>query len=1010
MSIDKYDRALEQALTGMDEPMDLHNIVSAFLQAVGERIEREELAELILGADRNAPGRRMFHLRLSMWDAESDAAWTDGTAARTPERRAVVMKRLGVNDDVASRINEAFPVFIDRTMVIAASDREPWYDEERRRAHHFYWDGYRSLLEKRLPPEAVANIDSATTDIVGRLADPSRAEAYQSKGLVVGHVQSGKTANFTGVIAKAIDAGYRLIIVLTGTVEILRSQTQRRLDMELIGRENILGGISEEDEDLLKDVDYVSTDDVDWTAGRFVSYGPGFTETGVPAICRLTGAKDDYKLLKAGLDTLDPRAAHELSNPARPMWHPDNIHRTRVRIAVVKKNKTVLGKLVNDLRRIKAPLNEIPTLIIDDEADQASVNTVKPDSAGTRKKRTAINRLIAELMRRLSRAQYVGYTATPFANVFVSPEDAEDIFPRDFIVSLSAPEAYRGGRAYHDFEELTDEEKDDPAVSNEKAFVRSLSGDDDTDPQGVEKELREALNAFVLTGAIKLWRATRRPALEGAFRHHTMLVHESVKQTEHAELGDRIRRLWQQAGYGSPVSNDALRKLFDEDFAIVSAARQWEDDLPLPESFEDVAPFIGEVLDLVMAGGTDPVVIVNGDKDQQYNQVDFQRDRVWRILVGGTKLSRGFTLEGLTITYFKRRSTQGDALMQMGRWFGYRRGYPDLVRLYMARSVKGAGETTYDLYEAFGAIMRDEEQFREQLAIFARVDEEGRPLIRPIDIPPLVFQHLPWLLPTSRNKMYNAKKMYNSKLSFGGIGGKLQDFPRQPERGSGETNAKHFALVRPWFEHDLFGPIESFEYWDRKTKRIGEFDGRVAVVTAEEMLTVLEGFSWMEQFDFEPTLEMIRRAMAGGKLKDWAVLLPMLKGTPEKTVDGLRIPMLKRTRRGGTRGGFSGSSFRQRDAIETIAGKPRSKDRIAGEHDAAIAYRTSSRGAMLLTFAADPKNGAERTPSRMPETMTVADTATLFSLALPYAAAPSGSIAFSVRRRDRSNDPVVDAD
>ena len=417
-----------------------------------------------------------------------------------------------------------------------------------------------------------------------------------------------------------------------------------------------------------------------------------------------------------------------------------------------------------------------------------------------------------------------------------------------------------------------------------------------------------------------------------------------------------------------------------------------------------MAPFIGEVLDLVMAGGTDPVVIVNGDKDQQYNQVDFQRDRVWRILVGGTKLSRGFTLEGLTITYFKRRSTQGDALMQMGRWFGYRRGYPDLVRLYMARSIKGAGKTTYDLYEAFGAIMRDEEQFREQLETFAGLGEDGRPLLRPIEVPPLVFQQLPWLLPTSRNKMYNAK------LDFKGIGGELHDFPRQPERGRGETNAKHFALVRPWFDHDLFGPIESFEYWDPRTKRMGEFDGRVAVVTAEEMLTVLEGFSWMEQFDFGPTLEMIRRAMAGGKLKDWAILLPMLKGTPEKTVDGLRIPMLKRTRRGGTRGGFSGSSFRQRDAIETIAGKPRSKDRIAGEHDAAIAYRTSSRGAMLLTFAADPKNSAERTPSRMPETMTVADTATLFSLALPYAAAPRGSIAFSVRRRDRSNDPVVDAD
>ena len=247
MSIDKYDQALKQALDGMNVPMDLHGIVSAYLQAVGEVIAREEIPDLILSAERNAPGRTKFHLRLSEWDAEKDAAWTDGTAARTPERRAVVMKRLGVNDDVASRINEAFPVFVDRTKAILAPDWTPWYDEERRRAHHFYWDGYRSLLEKRLPPEAVASIDSATTDIVGRLADPSGAEPYQSKGLVVGHVQSGKTANFTGVIAKAIDAGYRLIIVLTGTVEILRSQTQRRLDMELIGRENILWGISEED-------------------------------------------------------------------------------------------------------------------------------------------------------------------------------------------------------------------------------------------------------------------------------------------------------------------------------------------------------------------------------------------------------------------------------------------------------------------------------------------------------------------------------------------------------------------------------------------------------------------------------------------------------------------------------------------------------------------------------------------------------------------------------------------
>ncbi|MDO4900909.1 Z1 domain-containing protein [Actinomyces sp.] len=1002
MSVDQYDKALEQALTGMDDPMDLHPIVSVFLAPTGETIAREEVPGLILDADRNAPGRRKFHIRLGEWDAEKDAVWTDGTVERTSERRALIMRLLGISDDAAERIREAFPVFADRTTVIAAPDWTPWYDEERRGAHHFYWDGYRSLLESRLPAESVADIDAATTDIVGRLADPSGSEPYQSKGLVVGHVQSGKTANFTGVIAKAIDAGYRLIIVLTGTVEILRSQTQRRLDMELIGRENILGGIDEQDEDLLADVDYVSTDDADWRAGRFVSYGAGFTNAGVPAIRRLTGAKDDYEMLRAGLDALDPRAGHELSDPTRPMWHPDNIHRTDVRIAVVKKNKTVLTKLVNDLRRIKARTVEIPTLIIDDEADQASVNTVNPKKSG-QAQRTAINRLIAELMRRLRRAQYVGYTATPFANVFISPEDAEDIFPRDFIVSLSAPKEYRGGRAYHDFEQLTSEEKKNPAVSNECAFVRDLRGDDDVDPKQVDEELLSALDAFVLTGAIKLWRAEARAELAGSFRHHTMLVHESVKQAEHAELGDRIRRLWRRAGYGSPASMNRLRSLFDEDFAVVSASRQWEEDLPQPDSFDAVGPFIGEVLDLVMAGGADPVVIVNGDKDQQYNQVDFQRDRVWRILVGGTKLSRGFTLEGLTVTYFKRRAAQADALMQMGRWFGYRPGYSDLVRLYMAREIKGPRGAVYDLYDAFGAIMQDEEQFRDQLATFARIKEDGRPAVKPIDVPPLVFQQLPWLRPTGRNKMYNAK------LDFSGIGGVLQDFPRQPDRGDGGTNKRHFELVRPWFERDLFGPVEEFEYRDPSGNRRRTFKGRVAVVPAEEMLSVLDGFEWVEKFDFTPTLEMIRRAMAEERLKDWAVLLPLLEGTPEKTVDGLRIPMLRRTRR-PDRGGFSGSSFRQRDAIETIAGKPDATGEHSPGGDAALAYRTRTRGAMLLTFAADPKGRAERTPSRMPEEMAAADTATIFSLALPYEAAPKGRIAFSVRRRDRSDDPVVDAD
>lgn len=997
MGNDVYVQALEQALSGMiSGPKPLHTIVSAFLITSGETIAPEEVPGLILDSGPNDPGRVRFHLRLAEWDAAKDVTWAAGTAPRTNERRALILSGLGL-DDAAARVNETFPPALDRTTVIVNPRWAPWYDEDRRRAHHFYWDGYRKVLERRLDPDAVASIDSATTEIVGRLADPSGSRPYQSKGLVVGHVQSGKTANFTGVIAKAIDAGYRLIIVLTGTVEILRSQTQRRLDMELIGRENILRG--ERDEDLLVEVDYVSTDDADWRAGRFVSYGANFTHTGVPAIRRLTGAKDDYTLLRAGLDTLDPRAGHELNNPARPMWHPDNIHQTDVRIAVVKKNKAVLTKLVRDLRRIKALLNEIPALIIDDEADQASVNTLNPKRATEDRSRTAINKLIAELLGHLDRGQYVGYTATPFANVLVSPEDAEDIFPRDFIISLSAPPEYRGGRAYHDFEELTAAERSDPAVSNERAFVRDLMASDDADPDEVDAELLRALDSFVLSGAIKLWRASVDPGLSGAFRHHTMLVHESVSQKAHADLALRIGRLWKRAGYGSPRANGRLRELFEGDFKAVTAARQWEPGLPRAGSFDDVAPFIGEVLDLVLNSNGDPVVVINGDKEQQYRKVDFQRERVWRILVGGTKLSRGFTLEGLTTTYFKRKAMQADSLMQMGRWFGYRPGYCDLVRLFMARGIKGRGRQVYDLYEAFGAIMKDEEDFRAQLEVFSQVQEDGAPAVRPIDVPPLVFQQLPWLRPTSRTKMYNAE------LDYCGVGGKLQDFPRQPERGDGSVNIEHFGLVRPWFEDRRFGAVEEFEYRDARTGRINSFGGRIAIISADEMRRVLGGFQWVEGFDFQPTLRMIDQAAAEGKLKDWAVLLPELSNCVEKTVDGIRIPMLKRTRRDGTRGGFSGSSFRQRDAIEAIAGR-----RDAPGGPAARAYSTGRRGAMLLMLAADPKPGEERSPKLLPEEMTAADTATVFSLALPYAAAPKGRIAFTVRRPDRNDEPVVDVE
>lgn len=989
---DEYSRAIVSALGGMEVygPEDLLGDVAHKLSRNGLRVDEPELVEILTVGDINSPEHTAFHLALARWDAVPGAEWADGVAPATPERRDLVLRLLGFSDAAAKLINHAHPAYLAPDVSIVDPNWEPWYTPERQRAHRFYWPAYESVLRNNLDPTAIASIDAITTNIVSRLAEPTAEEPYQSKGLVVGHVQSGKTANFTGVIAKAIDSGYRLVIVLTGTVELLRGQTQRRLDMELVGEENILGGRDRNDSKAVADIDYVGDGDLDWTKGRFLKHGIDFgMEPGVPAIRRLTGKTYDYKRLASGLDSLDFRSGNELRNPRLPVWHEENLFDTDVRIAVVKKNKAVLSKLVQDLRNVRARLDEIPVLIIDDEADQASVNTINPakQKSAEQTERTAINGLIAELLGELKRSQYIGYTATPFANVFVSPEDSEDIFPKDFIISLTPPPAYMGGRDFHDLDGLAEEDERNPAVSNEAAFVRGLVAHDQLQ---VDDELRQAIDAFVLTGAIKLWRAESDTG--HSFAHHTMLVHESVRTAEHKELADTIRRVWTSAGYSSPQARARLRALYEGDIVPVSASRDWP--ASLPADFEVLAPYVGKALDLILLSG-DPVIIVNGDKDAEYEQVNFQKGRVWRILVGGTKLSRGFTVEGLTVTYYRRRALQADSLMQMGRWFGYRRGYRDLVRLFIARNSVGPRGKTFDLYEAFQAIVEDEEEFRAQLRTFSELNEYGEPMVRPIEVPPLVFQQLPWLKPTSPNKMYNAE------LDFVGDGGLLKDYPRQPERGkSGSINSEHFAAVENWLPR--LGPELEFEYRDPVTSKRGVFPARTLIVSAAEMLIALNRFRWIEGFAFAPTLSMIERAMAEGTLDDWVVMVPYLGNTPTlRVVDGNEIPLLKRTRRDGTRGGFSGSSFRQRDAAQHIGGNT---DKRGGSN--AESLHASTRGAMLLTFAADPV-GEDRDPRNLPSNVSAADVATLFSLVLPRLAAPRGRIGFRVRDWTRKNQAIV---
>ncbi|WGP10343.1 Z1 domain-containing protein [Streptomyces sp. SH5] len=862
----------------------------------------------------------LWHRTLTGWDLAEQADWSTAPP-RTDERRTDAYDRLGFDTTLRKALDHAVPVFKEPGPTIISTTPTWWYSRDTAAVRSFYWSAYEQLLRRKgWSDAAVAGLDEASHAVVERLADPTRPDAYGARGLVVGYVQSGKTANFTGVTAKAIDAGYRLVIVLGGTLNLLRGQTQRRLDMELIGQENILRGADPADPEALIGVDY--QDDEDWPE-KFVSHRGRPSVLGAFDIERLTTRDDDYKSLATGIRALE----FDKQIRTEPLYAPDNLHRAAARVMVVKKNKSVLSKLIKDLKKIGGPLlSEIPTLIIDDESDQASVNTTDPKKWEEGKvTRTAINGQISQLLGLLPRAQYVGYTATPFANVFVDPGDGDDIFPRDFLISLPRPTGYMGVQDFHDLDR-TDESA---AGSAERAHVRGIYDDAHGD------RLAEALDAFILTGALKLYRASHDPSLESHFRHHTMLVHESVRMAEHADLALRISSMWHQAGYTSQEGHARLEALFTSDFLPTADA-----GLPTPASYEELRPHVARARQLINSGGT-PVLVVNGDTERDYDQPDLDFDRtpnVWKILVGGTKLSRGFTVEGLTVTYYRRRTQQADTLMQMGRWFGFRPGYRDLVRLYIGRAEPAGRTGTVDLYEAFEAICRDEETFRAQLTRYATL-VDGKPQVTPAQIPPLVSQHLSWLKPSARNKMFNAELV---EIRSPGEWVEPTAYPTAP------ADLRHNAEVwRPVL--DLLGtdPITL-----RRDASAGgdSFEAQVGTLDHEELLKVLCDLRWSVPSQFSPHLESLLSTSEGGEgIDDWLVVLP--RQTSSRRVEAsvlgsAPLSLAHRSRRRGDLFGAIGEP-KHREAALRIA---RASDAASRSGDETLESLAGDRRGVVVLY------------------------------------------------------------
>ena len=668
------------------------------------------------------------------------------------------------------------------------------------------------LVDKRRSEMEVASLDQASDEILFRLNDPfltaDSTTLEPVKGLVVGFVQSGKTANYTALAAKAFDAGFKIIIVLTGIHNALRRQTQIRMNDEL--------GLT------------ISTAE------------------------RVTAAKSGdapiHSMTTEDLLTGDFR----YSNIANSVLNSGKF------LFVTKKNKSVLQNLN---RWLGANLNQ-QTLIIDDEADQASVNTggnqvydiyEGDDELGAEENSpSAINKEIRVLLDKFAHVSYVGYTATPYANVFIK-HDAEDheagvdLYPSDFIVSLSKPAGYMGPEEFFG-SSVSDQVAEDPSVSDsviqivpeeEIEELKRLIAIHRHNPEfGIPGSMKSAIKDFLLGTAL-------RRAVEVEHKPSAILIHTTRLSDDQfvvkAKVEDFLRETRMSWRYNPGEAIKEWESYWNEYSSHIPEG-------PFKLSFDQVEPKLAE---LIGQYSPLPVLLLNSKSD---DELDYEvNPGLTAIVIGGNKLSRGLTIEGLIVSYFVREtsSPNADTLTQMGRFFGYKSDVLHVTRIY----------TTDQLRSDFRDVSLMESSLRREIQLYALSGKT------PKDFGPRVVKRV-GLSPTSKNKMKDATSY---DVSYSGDLVQTTSFPKYSE-----TN---FQSKKPKLALNLSLTEKFLERCENTAEREDLGLATKALwkkVSSSDVATFLEEYQVVDNATrFRPELlsRYIRDMQAVGELTEFSVAL-----------------------------------------------------------------------------------------------------------------------------------------